>query len=128
MATYLWVGLGGFLGANARYLVQIWAADRWGAHFPFGTMIANVTGAFLLALFATITLNKFQISPEIRLFVATGFLGGYTTFSSFGHETWQLLNGPGWWLAVLNLLGNLLLGGIGILLGVVSARWLVSVI
>ena len=126
MTTFLWVGLGGFLGANARYLVQTWAANRWGTHFPYGTMIANITGAFLLALFATLTLERFHVRPEIRLFFATGFLGGYTTFSSFGHETWQLLNGPGWWIAALNLLGNLLLGGIGILLGVMMARWVVS--
>lgn len=126
MATYIWIGIGGFLGANARYLVQTWAANRWGAHFPFGTMIANITGAFLLALFATITIDRMQVRPEIRLFFATGFLGGYTTFSSFGHETWQLLTGSGWWMAALNLLGNIMLGGIGILLGVLAARLVVS--
>ena len=126
MTTYLWIGLGGFLGANARYLVQSWATARWGLNFPYGTLIANVTGAFLLTLFATLITERFTVSQEVRLFVATGFLGGYTTFSSFGYETWQLFDRLGWWGAGVNILSNLLLGTVGIMLGLMVARWIAS--
>ena len=126
MPTFMWVGIGGFLGANARYFVQLWCANRWGMGFPIGTMVANVTGAFLLALFATLVTEWLNVSQEIRLFVATGFLGGYTTFSSLGLETWLLLDNRGVWLAILNLFGNLILGAGGIVLGVIIARMIVS--
>lgn len=122
MTTYLWIGLGGFLGANARYLVQTWAAKRWDANFPLGTMMANVTGAFLLTLFALLLAERFNIRPEIRIFVATGFLGSYTTFSSLGYETWLLFDTRGWGLAALNLFGNLVLGGLAIILAVFIAK------
>ncbi len=123
MSTYLWIGLGGFLGANARYLVQSWAAGRWGGAFPYGTMIANVTGSLLLAFFMTIATERLSLSPQTRLFLATGFLGGYTTFSSFGYETWQLLETAGRLQFGLNFLGNIVLGATGVLLGVALARW-----
>ncbi|MCB0162836.1 MAG: fluoride efflux transporter CrcB [Anaerolineae bacterium] len=119
---YLWIGLGGFLGANARFLVQQWAAARWGADFPYGTMIANVSGSFIIALFLTLITERFLVSPEFRLFVAVGFLGGFTTFSSFSFETFTLLRGSGWWAASLNFLGNTVLGMIGVILGVVVAQ------
>ena len=128
MTTYLWIGLGGFLGANARYLVQNWATVRWGANFPYGTLLANVSGAFLLTVFATLGLERLNISPEIRLFVATGFLGGYTTFSSWGYESLRLLEVQGWWSAGLNFLGNVILGALAILLGLIVARWLEGVV
>lgn len=119
---YLWIGLGGFLGANARFLVQQWAAARWGADFPYGTMIANVTGSFIIALFLTLITEQFLVSPEFRLFVAVGFLGGFTTFSSFSFETFTLLRGSGWWSASLNFLGNTVLGMMGVILGIMVAQ------
>ncbi|MCB9076315.1 MAG: fluoride efflux transporter CrcB [Anaerolineaceae bacterium] len=119
---YLWIGLGGFLGANARFLVQQWAAARWGADFPYGTMIANVTGSFIIALFLTLITERFLVSPEFRLFVAVGFLGGFTTFSSFSFETFTLLRGSGWWSASLNFLGNTVLGMMGVILGIMVAQ------
>ena len=124
MPTYLWIGLGGFLGANARYIVQTWAAARWGSHFPYGTMLANVSGSFLLALFLTLATERFNVSSQSRLLVATGFLGGYTTFSSFGYETWRLLESGGWLWGGVNALGNLVLGAAGVILGIIVARWL----
>jgi len=123
VSTYLWIGLGGFLGANARYVVQSWAAARWGGAFPYGTMIANVTGSLLLAFFMTLATERLSLSPQTRLFLATGFLGGYTTFSSFGYETWQLLETGGWWPFGMNFLGNIVFGATGVLLGVALARW-----
>ncbi len=124
MTKFLWIGLGGFLGANARYLTQSWAAVKWDGQFPYGTMIANISGSFLLAFFMTLTLERFTVSPQSRLMIATGFLGGYTTFSSFGYETWRLLESSGWRQAGFNFFGNIFLGATGVFLGVMLARWL----
>jgi len=119
---YLWIGLGGFVGANARYLVQQWAANRWGAGFPYGTMLANVSGSFIIAFFLTLATGRLPVSPELRLFVAVGFLGGFTTFSSFSLETFQLLEQSGWQAALLNFLGNTVMGLAGVILGILLAN------
>jgi CrcB protein len=117
MLTYLWIGLGGFFGANARYMVQVWAAQRWGSTFPYGTMLANVSGSFIIALFLTLSSDeRFLIAPELRFFFAVGFLGGFTTFSSFSYETFQQFQYGGLWMATLNFLGNTVLSLVGVLL------------
>lgn len=121
---YLWIGLGGFLGANARYLVQQWAAQWWGADFPYGTLLANVSGSFVIAFFLTLATGRLAVSPELRLFVAVGFLGGFTTFSSFSLETFRLVEQSGWWTAGLYFTGNTVLGLIGVVIGVALAQWL----
>lgn len=121
---YIWIGLGGFMGANARYLVQQWAAARWGAHFPYGTMLANVSGSFIIAFFLTLATGRLPVSPELRLLVAVGFLGGFTTFSSFTIETFRLVEQNGWSAALLNFTGNTALGFGGVLLGIILARLL----
>ena len=83
---YLIIGLGGFLGANLRYLVGGWAAEKWGASFPFGTLLINVSGSFVLGLFLAAVTGRLSIDPHWRLFFAIGFLGAYTTFSSYTYE------------------------------------------
>ncbi len=124
MWQYLWIGLGGFLGANARYLVQQWAAQWWGADFPYGTMLANVSGSFIIAFFLTLAAGRLAVSPELRLLIAVGFLGGFTTFSSFSFETFRLLEQSGWSVALLNFAGNTALGLGGVGLGIFLARLL----
>lgn len=124
MLQYLWIGLGGFIGANARYLLQQWAANQWGTAFPYGTLLANVGGSFVIAFFLTVTTGRLSTSPEVRLFVAVGFLGGFTTFSSFAYETFSLAEQNGWRVATLNFISNNLLGLVGVLLGVLLAQWL----
>jgi CrcB protein len=121
---YLWIGLGGFIGANARYLLQQWAAQQWGADFPYGTLLANAGGSFAIAFFLTLATGRLSLAPEVRLFVAVGFLGGFTTFSSFAYETFRLAGQSGWWAAGLNFIGNNLLGLAGVLLGVLLAQLL----
>ncbi|RME72046.1 MAG: fluoride efflux transporter CrcB [Chloroflexi bacterium] len=124
MWQYLWIGLGGFLGANARYLVQQWAAQWWGSDFPYGTMLANVSGSFIIAFFLTLAAGRLAVSPELRLLIAVGFLGGFTTFSSFSFETFRLLEQSGWSVALLNFAGNTALGLGGVGLGIFLARLL----
>lgn len=122
MLQYLWIGLGGFMGANARYLVQQWAAQLWGADFPYGTMLANVSGSFIIAFFLTLATGRLAVAPEIRLLVAVGFLGGFTTFSSFSFETFRLVEQSGWHAAAINFIGNTVLGLAGVVLGILLAR------
>ncbi len=122
MLQYMWIGLGGFFGVNARFIAQQWAAARWGSGFPYGTMLANVSGSFIIAFFLTLASGRLPISPEARLFVAVGFLGGFTTFSSFSFETFALLQQHGWQAAAINFLGNTILGLLGVLLGIYLAQ------
>ena len=124
MYQVLWIGLGGFLGANSRYFLQQWAAQRWGAAFPLGTMLANVGGSFLIAFFLTLATWRLSVSPQMRLFVAVGFLGGFTTFSSSAYETILLLGQSGWGVALGNFVGNNALGLLGIMAGMALAQWL----
>ena len=124
MGRFLLVCLGGALGSGARYLVSTWAARALGPDFPRGTLIVNVTGSFLLAAIMTASLSTDAISPELRLFLGAGIMGGYTTYSSFNYETLALLQQGSAALAALNLgltvLGCLVAG----LAGVVAVRWL----
>jgi CrcB protein len=87
---YLIVGIGGFIGANARYLVGTWAAQRWGTAFPYGTFIVNITGCFVLGFFATLAL-RLAWNDNWRLLIAVGFVGAFTTFSTFEYDTLQLI-------------------------------------
>lgn len=123
---FIWIGIGGFLGANARYLVSIWAAGRWGTAFPYGTTLVNILGSFIIALFLTLSLEKFAISPEWRWLFAVGFLGSFTTFSTFSYETMGLVAQSRWTAAGLNLIGEVLLGLVAVALGIVLARVIIQ--
>ena len=119
---YLIIGVGGFLGANVRYIVGNWAAQKWGGSFPFGTLLINVTGSFILGAFIAVITDRLALDPRWRLFFAVGFLGAYTTFSTYTFETIQLVLAGSWWPAVLNLLASNALGLGAALLGVALAR------
>jgi len=120
---YLIVGLGGFLGANARFLIGQWAAQKWGTAFPYGTFLINVTGSFILGLFATLAL-RFAWNDSWRLLIAIGFVGAYTTFSTFAYETLQLVAQGTWARALLNILGSVVCGFAAACGGVAVARLL----
>lgn len=122
MSKLLWIGIGAFVGANLRYLLQTWATGRWGPDFPYGTLIINVSGSLILGFFITLVTQRVAMSPEWRAFVAVGLLGGFTTFSSFTVETLNLLQMGRWLPAGLYVGGNVFLGLIGAYLGIVLAR------
>lgn len=122
MDRFLLIGAGGFVGANLRYLTQQWAAALWGPDFPYGTPIANVVGSFVIGLFLTLATELLNLSPNWRYLVATGILGGYTTFSSFAYETLNLAESGRYGIAALNVIGNVLLGLAAALLGIALAR------
>lgn len=121
---YVYIAIGAALGANARFLVGQLAAARWGAYFPLGTLAVNVTGSLALGFVAALSADRVMVSPELRLLVAVGFLGSYTTFSSYTVESLALLQGGAVWLALLNVAGNNLLGLGCAVLGFALARLL----
>lgn len=123
LSAVFWVGLGGFLGANARYFLARWAAGRFGIHFPWGTFLINVSGSFLLGVIATlVNLKLVPFGDHLRLTLAVGFLGAYTTFSTYEFESHALLEDGSWLPAAANLFGSLAAGLLAVRLGVLLAR------
>lgn len=119
---YIIIGIGGILGANARYVVANWASQRLGADFPYGTLIINVSGSFLLGFFMAFALDRALLHPNYRLFVATGFCGAYTTFSTFTYESLRLLQDGSFVLGFANMIGSLLVGMFAVFLGFVIGK------
>jgi len=122
VTPFLIVGLGGFLGANLRFLVGGWAADRFGIAFPLGTLLINVTGCFVIGFFLTLATERLIAPPSLRLFFVTGFLGAYTTFSTFAFESVALMETRALVFAAANLVGSVLLGIAAVILGIIIAR------
>jgi fluoride exporter len=117
----LLVGFAGALGTLTRYFVGLWAGRALGTVFPYGTLIVNVAGCFLITLVAELALRTTLVSPTVRLTLMTGFMGGLTTYSSFDLETTNLLRERAWAVAATNILLTLGLcfaaGLLGLLLG-----------
>jgi len=91
MARFLWICLAGAVGTGVRYLVAQGASRALGAGFPYGTLIVNLVGCFLIAAVAHLAIAGTLISPTLRVVLTTGFIGGLTTYSSFNFETTRLL-------------------------------------
>lgn len=112
---------GGSLGAASRYVVSLLAANAWGTHFPWGTLLVNLIGCFLIGLIFSLADRIWFLTPGVRLLLVTGFLGGMTTFSSYAMETVSA-GLSGFTLRpviniVLNNMGGLMLTLFGIWLG-----------
>lgn len=122
MEKFLIISIGAVLGANARYWLGGWAAEKFGTSFPYGTLIINLTGSFVLGLFITLISDRFLLDPNWRLFVAIGFLGSYTTFSSYTYESVNLILTGQPWLGLMDLFGSSFLGGLAAVAGVLFAR------
>jgi len=110
MRAFALIGLGGVLGANARYLVSIWAARRWGTAFPWGTLLINLSGSFALGFLLELLAARFGNDLDARLLLGTGFLGAYTTFSTFAFETVALGRQRDHGPALANAIGSAALG------------------
>src|SRR5512135_3117077 len=119
---YLIIGAGGFVGAITRYIIAIWIGQRWGRSFPLGTFIINVTGSFLIGLLMTLMTEKIIENPQWRLLLVVGFLGAYTTFSTFEYETGALLKDGEWLIAGMNVVFSVAVGFIALKLGEVLAK------
>jgi fluoride exporter len=118
MLRLLIICLGGAIGTGARYLVGQWASRAVDSSFPLGTLLVNVIGCFLIAAVMQLATSTPHISPELRLIVTTGFLGGFTTYSSFNYETTRLIQDRGFGAGATNLLvtvvGCLVAGVLGL--------------
>ena len=121
----LWVMIAGGLGSGARYVVGQWAAARFDPSFPYGTLLVNLLGCFALGLVVQLASSN-SWSSELRTAVTVGFLGGFTTYSSFNHETLSLLAGGSTGPALLNVAVTVLGGFAAGWLGLVAARQLVA--
>ena len=122
MDKFILISLGGILGANTRYWLGGWAAQRWGTTFPFGTLIINMSGRLVLGFFLTLTTERFLLDPRWRVLFVIGFLGAYTTFSTYTYESVNLMLNGQWQLGLLNLLGSALLGGVAVAIGIFLGR------
>ena len=126
MAVMLWWIMGaGALGSGARYLVGLWAIERWGSAFTYGTLIVNIIGCFALGFIAHLATAS-AWSPELRAAVVVGFLGGFTTYSSFNQETFTMLSSGAAGAAVMNIAITLVAGLAAAWLGLAAARQLVA--
>jgi CrcB protein len=113
----LYIGIGGFIGAILRYILSIQSTKWFGSSFPYGTLLVNVLGGLLMGFIMQLSLSNNLISPNLRLFLTTGFLGGLTTFSTFSYETINLLSVGSYLMVTLNICLNLFLSLLGILIG-----------
>ncbi len=126
MGRFLLICLGGAIGTAARYGISVWSREAFGPVFPWGTLIVNVVGSFLLGAIMYVGLNTTLISPTVRLALGTGVMGGFTTYSSFNYETIALLQGRELRLAGLNVAVTLIGCFVAGWLGIGLARKLVS--
>jgi CrcB protein len=103
MTRYLLVAVGGAFGSMARYWVAGWAPRVLGLTFPYGTLVVNLVGSFLISLVMGVALGTTAVSPSARVFLVTGVLGGFTTYSSFNYEVLALFQERLWFVGGLNL-------------------------
>jgi len=122
LIRYLLVVIGGGTGALARYVAASAIMTRFGGKFPLGTLVINVTGSFLIGFLMTVLTERFKLDPNWRLLLVVGFLGGYTTFSSFEWETYSSVREGGLWTGMLNVVSSVMLGYVAVTLGSMLAR------
>jgi CrcB protein len=126
LMPYVLVSLGGMMGANMRYIIGRWTGALIETRFPLGTFVINVSGSFLLGVIGTLVARRLLAnSDEIRLALGVGFLGAYTTFSTFEFETHALFEDGEWLTAMTNMFLSLFLGLLAVRAGIVITRaWL----
>ena len=124
MESLLSVAIGGGVGSVARYITSVWAANRFGAYFPYGTFIVNVAGCYVIGLLMILFTEKLVVSTHLQLLLTTGFLGGLTTFSSFTYETIRLVSDGSPRAAAANIAANLFIGLLATWGGIMTARCL----
>ena len=118
----LLIGLGVFAGAISRYLVDGLISDRTGGGFPWGTLVINLSGSFLLGLLFAMTAERAILPAEIRGPLMIGFLGAYTTFSTWTLESWRLIEGGAYGPALANLGGSVVIGMVAVVAGLTLGR------
>ena len=128
MSALLLVSAGGFIGANVRYGISIWSSRRFGDAFPVGTLLANLSGSFLIGLLFGLLAGLLGNDRDIRMLLATGVLGAETTFSTYTIETLALIRQARPRDALRNYLGSIVLGLAAVTAGLVFAYVLTDVL
>ncbi len=116
---FVLIAIFGAVGTLLRYGIQVFTQVQMGSTFPWGTLVINLTGCFLLGLVGQTLLNRMMVSPDWRMAITVGFFGGYTTFSSFGWETAKMLEGGEWLPATAYVAASVV---IGLLLSIAGIR------
>jgi CrcB protein len=122
MTKYLMVGIGGALGSILRFSVGGYVSNRLGVRFPYGTFFINCTGSFLIGLVVTLLAERTHWSPNWRYLIPIGFIGGYTTFSTFELETFRNFQDGEILVAGLNVALSVVIGFVSVWLGVITGR------
>ncbi len=122
MIKYILIMAGGAIGSLMRYVASAALMARLGTRFPIGTLTVNVSGSFLIGLLMTLLTERFQLDPNWRLLLVVGFLGGYTTFSSFEYETYRAVRDGGPVIGFLNVVGSVALGYAAVWVGEFAAN------
>ena len=122
MTNVLWVAMGGAIGAAGRYVVATHALRLMGPGFPWGTLAVNIVGSLVMGLLAGAFAYRFHVSPEIRMFLMTGILGGFTTFSAFSLDVSVLVERKDFMLAAGYIIGSVSLAVIALFIGLKIAR------
>jgi fluoride exporter len=122
MTKYLIIAVGGAIGSMLRYWVGAYVSGRMGARFPYGTFVINVTACFLIGLVMTVLAEKTNWSPNWRYLIPIGFLGGYSTFSSFEYETFRVFQNNELLVAGLNITLSVGIGFLAVWLGVITGK------
>jgi fluoride exporter len=126
MRKYIFISMGGFIGAILRYVVRSVPIDHYNGNFPFNTLIINVTGSFVLALVLTAAYSALKFNADVRLGIATGLIGAYTTFSTLCKETVSLLSKGDYFSAISYTAVSALLGIGAVYLGTVLGKIIIS--
>lgn len=123
MQRIIYVGIGGCIGAVIRYLVTIKSANLFESNIPIGTLIVNVVGGFLIGMISELSMSTDLISPNLKLFLTTGIMGGLTTFSTFSYETISLMSDGRYLAGMANVLLNVFLsfGGVALAISLCKA-------
>ncbi len=119
---YLVVMAGAAAGGVARYMIGVAVSQRFGGRFPLGTLVVNVSGCFLIGILMTLFTERLDLHPNWRLLLVTGVLGGYTTFSSFGWETYQSVRVGTPLIGLANILLSVIFGYLAVWCGALLAR------
>jgi CrcB protein len=122
LIKYFMVGIGGFLGSVLRFWMGSFIGGRLGARFPYGTFVINVSGSFLVGMIVTVLATKAHWSPNWRYLIPIGFIGGYTTFSTFEFETLRLAQDGQMLMAILNVTLSVVVGFVGVWAGAVAGK------